>query len=313
MADDNFWESDEVMSEEEADRLMSDSSDEIGETEPGDEELEESFDGDDSEVEAAEEEEEEDSEADLQVLKDASLRLEQGNLYKMLLKHDLFEGVDADPRAIANVQRELKSFIRERLEVLVGLRSDPKLAPKTMQVQLPFSELEIQLLKEFLGKVTSKSSERNSPSSLKPATISERPAVAKIRPVLGDRPASSATVRVVPKKSKKKVAPATPKTKPGPTKDEPRLVKPPSEMTKEELLEYNRNTASRYHGKKAIAQKKLPMPDGQQLETMYIARAQAQPTGTLINAIMNKMGKGSLGIIEQVDGGGYSDSNDDRM
>ena len=44
---------------------------------------------------------------------EAQVRLEQGRLYQMLLKHDLFDGVDADARAMKNVQNEIREFMRE--------------------------------------------------------------------------------------------------------------------------------------------------------------------------------------------------------
>ncbi len=295
MAEDNFWESEDTMSEEEANQIMESEAETQAEDVEYASEQEESVEEENSE--------EQDLEADAQILKDASLRLEQGNLYKMLLKHDLFEGVDADARAIANVQRELRSFIRERLEVLVGLKSDPRIAPKKLQVELPFSELEIQLLKEFLGKVTGNTEAK--PSSMKPATVQAAPVQTKIKPVLG---ASQSKVTVsAPKKAQAKPKQAPPKT------NEPRLAKPPSEMTAAELIEYNKKVvAARQQGRKAIAVKKIPMPDSQQLETMYASRVQTQSGGNLIGAILTKMGKGAPGLIETADGG-FDDSNDGRM
>jgi len=56
------------------------------------------------------------------VVYNARLRLEQARLYEMLINHDLFSGVDADPNAIHNVQNELKHYIVARLEILLGLR-----------------------------------------------------------------------------------------------------------------------------------------------------------------------------------------------
>jgi hypothetical protein len=304
MADDNFWESEDVMSEEEAEQILQNIEEEEEEEKELDsneqeEQYQESYD--------SEEDQEEDLEADLQVLKDASLRLEQGNLYKMLLKHNLFEGVDADPRAITNVQRELRAFIRERLEILVGLKQDPKLAPKKVEVQLPFSDIEIQLLKEFLAKVTGKVEQQSKAPSLKPFKT-EQPTVSKIKPVVGN----SKNVKVVtPQKAQPKPQ-VKAQQKQDLQKDEPRLQKPPSEMTPEELIEYNRIVSNRQRGRKATSTQKLPMPDAQQIQTMYMNRIQTQSGGNLINAILAKMNKGSVGLIEDV-GGQYDDSNDSRI
>jgi len=309
MVDDNFWESEDVMSEEEAERALQGSEEEeegkeLEISEEQEEQYQESY---DLKGNQEEEEEEEDLETDLQVLKDASLRLEQGNLYKMLLKHDLFEGVEADPRAIKNVQRELRAFIRERLEILVGLKQDPKLAPKKVEVQLPFSDIEIQLLKEFLAKVTGKVEQQSKAPSLKPVKT-EQPTVSKIKPVAGN----SKNVKVVaPQKAQPKPQNKTQEKQDLP-KDEPKLKKSPYEMTPEELIEYNKIVSKKQQGKKVIPTNRLPMPDAQQIQTMYANRIQTQGGGNLINAILAKMGKGSVGLIEDV-GGQYEDSNDSRI
>lgn len=106
---------------------------------------------------------EDDLEDDTELLTNARLRLEQGKLYEMLLNHDLFASVDADVRAIKNVQKEIKNFIKERLEVLLGLKPDPKLVSQISQVHnvnLPFSDLEIELLKRFLAKMSKGATEK---------------------------------------------------------------------------------------------------------------------------------------------------------
>lgn len=60
------------------------------------------------------------------VINNARIRLEQGRLYEMLIKHNLFEGVDAMPQAIDKVQSEIKQFIVERLEILLGMRAEKR-------------------------------------------------------------------------------------------------------------------------------------------------------------------------------------------
>ena len=63
-------------------------------------------------------------EEEISVVDNARIRLEQGRLYEMLIKHNLFEGVDAMPQAVAKVQTEIKEFIIERLEILLGMKSE---------------------------------------------------------------------------------------------------------------------------------------------------------------------------------------------
>ena len=120
---DQFWEEDEEnaqMSEEQAEAIL-----EASQKEESVAESEEYAEVDDEEIALTEEEAEEADQAyDASVMADARLRLEQGRLYEMLLEHSLFKDVDADARAIKNVEREIKAYIRERLEILVGLKVD---------------------------------------------------------------------------------------------------------------------------------------------------------------------------------------------
>jgi hypothetical protein len=73
----------------------------------------------------------------------------------MLIKHDLFAGVKANPVALNNVQKELKEYIVSRLEILLGIREQSK--PKKTQLQMvdfPFNNLEIEFLKKLSLKGT---------------------------------------------------------------------------------------------------------------------------------------------------------------
>jgi len=90
------------------------------------------------------------------VVTDAMIRLEQARLYDMLIKHDLFKGVKAHPRALTNVQAELKSYIVNRLEILLGIKAEKveKETPKQVSVELPFNDIEIEFLKALSYKGT---------------------------------------------------------------------------------------------------------------------------------------------------------------
>lgn len=228
-----------------------------------------------------------DMEADLQILKDASLRLEQGNLYKMLLKHDLFDGVEADPRAVQNVQREIRTFIRERLEILVGLRQDPKLQPKTQS--LGFSSEEVMLLKGMLSKVLNKGENRPAP-----LTNPEKPKI------------SAVTVKERPKTLNK-----ISQTTTTPVEPERKLDKPVKDMTVDELIQYNKKVSATQALRKASPIKKMPMPDAQQMTSFYSSKIAADPGQSFVGAIMKTMGV-QMGHMESVDSGN-DDSNDSRM
>jgi hypothetical protein len=99
--------------------------------------------------------EEYDEEEEVNTVNEAHVRLEQGRLYNMLINHNLFEGVDADPTAIANVQRQLKDFILEKLEEMLGMRAKKeKSETQQVVVQSDFNELEIQVLKRVASKMS---------------------------------------------------------------------------------------------------------------------------------------------------------------
>lgn len=262
---------DDAMSEEEADALIEEAQDDLPEY--GD--LEEALEG------AAEEEASDDTE----LLKNARLRLEQGRLYEMMLKHDLFEGVEADSRAVKNVQTEIRSFIKERLEILVGIKPDPKTAPKpqSVRVEMPFNELEIKILKQMLSKISDgatqaadKEIKSEQPKGLKSLKVSSAPT---LKPV-GQKSATKQTAKTQAKPTKKVEE-----------KEEEGLEKSPYEMTAQELRALNEKRKSKYAGRKIEAPNKLPMPDADQQTMMYATRTQQAPPGAnmLLNAIVQKI------------------------
>lgn len=291
MSETIYTDTDDVMSEEEASQAMS------GQEASQYENQSQSFDGFDEELENTE-----DQEIDMEVLKNARLRLQQGRLYELLLSHNLFSEVDAEPRVVAKVEREVRSFIKERLEVLVGLKPDPKLIPAQPLGGL-FSEEELLVLKEFVGKVSQKVS--------KPAQVGFTPQ--KIQPTLKPASMPSSNVKVSPVKQKTQQQPTSQKQKNQESKDEPRLTKAPSQMTKEELLEHNRIVAQRQASRKAAApKKKIPMPDEAQILNHYSNRVNTDSTQSLVGLIMKNMGR-TLSPIETVSNDYSDDSNNSRI
>jgi hypothetical protein len=98
-------------------------------------------------------------------MESARIRLEQGRLYEMLIKHDLFEGVDAIPEAVAKVQKELKEYIVERLEILLGMRAETqKQQPQQVITPPQFNDVEVQALKMVAAQVT-KGASKNAPTT----------------------------------------------------------------------------------------------------------------------------------------------------
>lgn len=90
------------------------------------------------------------------IVANAMVKLEQARLYEMLIKHDMFKGVKANPTALANVKRELKDYILSRLEKLLAINSgkeEPK-QPVRVEVESPFNDVEIEFLKALSYKGT---------------------------------------------------------------------------------------------------------------------------------------------------------------
>jgi hypothetical protein len=105
---------------------------------------------------------------EVSVVDNARIRLEQGRLYEMLIKHNLFDGVDAMPQAVVKVQSEIKEFIIERLEILLGMKSEKQKEVHQIIKESQFNDLEVQALKMIASKVTKGASEEVPSVSEKP-------------------------------------------------------------------------------------------------------------------------------------------------
>jgi hypothetical protein len=222
----------------------------------------------------------EDLENDSELITNARLRLEQGKLYEMLLKHDLFGSVDADPKAIANVQREIRNFIKDRLEILLGLKPDPRLSPVQApqagtKVESPFSTLEVDLLKRFLSKMSKGATEQVSqPAQEQAPTPVSKPRSESIRPLSsGPIAPKPSAVRVSPNKPSVRTEPSSQIKAPKDLKkileeefgeNEMPLGKPASKLKRSEIIERNRRIAQRQASRKAVGPNHIPAPNGEQ-------------------------------------------------
>jgi len=79
---------------------------------------------------------------------EATLRLEQARLYEMLINFDMFGDVNVHPQAKKNVKEELKDFLVDRLEVLLGMKKDETGGARH------FTSIEVKALKEVALKIT---------------------------------------------------------------------------------------------------------------------------------------------------------------
>jgi hypothetical protein len=218
-------------------------------------------------------------------LTNARLRLEQGRLYEMFLKHNLFGDIDSDPRAVANVQKELKEFIQERLEVLLGLKPDPKLRKVQMEHSMPFNSLEIDILKKVIGRISGGATEqaeapRPTPKSdvLKPLSTSKP--VQSINPI-GEQPKQPMSIR--------KTTPA-PSSAPSEQPVLERPNKPISELTPSERAEWNKQISLEQKAKKAPPTKNhTPMPSYDQQVMHYGSQTNRYAQNALVGKILQSL------------------------
>lgn len=216
--------------------------------------------------------EEEEDDAAL-IMNDANLRLEQGRLYQMVLQGDIFADTNADPKAIRNVQREIRKFVRERMETMLGIRQE-QVAQQPI-VSSPFNDLEVTALKMVASKVTKGETEKVSQAPVAPTvTAPKKDGInsisGNVRPSALPTPVKGTTAKSqAPKPSKSAIA-ANP--------EESALQKPIDQMTPEELATYNKAAEERSARKRsALPTNMVPHPTPQALEMMYTGMASQMP------------------------------------
>lgn len=212
------------------------------------------------------EESEEDFEA---VLADANLRIELATLYKMIMNHDLFEGMDSDPRAIETVTRGIRKFAREQMEIMLGMRQE---ASREAMVSSPFNDLEVLVLKKVASTYSKGATE--SADAAKPQPVAK--AIAR-REGLNtiSAPKVNKPVTVAPPKKALAKAPA-PLQRKAPDQMVDAYVAPtkkPEEVTAEDLIQRNKEAAARQNGRKQVkSQTSIPMPSPDQEEMFQTQR-----------------------------------------
>lgn len=214
---------------------------------------------------------EEDEQDNFSLMSDANLRLEQGRLYQMVLANDIFGETDADPKAIRNVQREIRKFVRERMEIMLGIKQE-QVAQPTM-VSSPFNDMEVTVLKMLASKATGGKTEE----IVRPVVPApSQPKKDGITAISGNLRANSAPtpvskpVRQLPPAQKAKEKP-----KSAISNDEgSALKKPIEEMTPEELAAYNAAAEERSkRHRSATPPNLIPHPSPEQLTMMYTMQA----------------------------------------
>lgn len=89
-----------------------------------------------------------------QVVSEALKRIEQAKLYETLLRHSLFAPGSARPEILNLVESQIRGFVTEQLEILVGLRT--KEGVKHQETVSQFSEEQVGALKALADRVIKK-------------------------------------------------------------------------------------------------------------------------------------------------------------
>jgi hypothetical protein len=236
------------------------------------------------------------------VLTDAHLRLEQGSLYKMIMNHNLFEGLDADPKAIQNVQKEIRGFVKERMEVMLGMRKETATV-EHLEINFPFNALEVTTLKALARTATKGATDHSDNFVPEVKRVTEEldtvPKKRTLNPLSGSTAPKKAVSQVKKPLPAKPTAPLK-RTRLDLTIDQiaaeegiPRELleenvpglggKSPSEMTESEILERNKMIAKR-RTSQVKSNSALPMATPEQQEMLAISRANQVSTSTPLMA-----------------------------
>lgn len=210
-------------------------------------------------VDLTEDEEEAD---DATILTNARLRLEQGRLYEMLMTSDIFNNLDADPQAVKNVQREMKRFAKDRMEVMLGMKRPSELAGSV--VSSPFNSVEVEVLKSLAKKLSGGATEQVSGPQAPPKSKTLTPISSNsgktTKIMTKTAVAKAAVAKAIQPKEPVKTAPAV----------DPTLAnKKMEDMTYDEKIEYNRQKSAVYESKKVKNPEAIPMPSVESANAFY--------------------------------------------
>lgn len=237
-----------------------------------------------------------------EVLNDANLRIEQGRLYQMIMNHDLFEGMEADPRAVQNVQREIRKFARESMEVMLGMRET---TPVYAAVISPFNDLEIDILKKLASKATNGATE--SPEANEVASVlKETPKRRTLNPIGGIKKSTQKQPQKQAQRLQYQPSAPLKRGRMDATIDQicaeegvPRelleegykpLGKPLQELPGEEAARRAKETAERLRSRVTVkSPNALPMATPEQEEMLAMARANQVAQGPGMAAILAKV------------------------
>lgn len=232
------------------------------------------------------------------IMSDARIRLAQGQLYEIIMNHELFAGVEADEKAVKIVQKEIRNFAKERMEIMLGMRQEQK--EVSVNVASPFNALEVETLKALASAATkgaSRSEEaeqyvpvvrttglnpittrKAAPKPAQPKPLAKSPSNpvkrVKVDPNVEYELQQDGVERIYIEEAKRQIANDTYKP----------LTKPIHEMTEDEIRARNKQASTR--GSTVKNPNALPMPSVEQEEMLYSQRAQAANQNPQMQSIM---------------------------
>lgn len=242
------------------------------------------------------------------VLSDARLRLEQGRLYEMLMNNNLFQDLDVDPKAVKNVEREVKNFAKERMEIMLGMRQEKSKESLVQVVASPFNDLEMEALRALASAAT-KGATKAPEAQVFSAGPAAPPKRGSLTPI-GGKGASQTRPVQAPKPQARKL-PAAPNSaiqrrrnedieqilaEEGVTREELEatfpadykpIEKPLAALTEQEKIDRAKQTAERIKTKVAVkSTKAAPMPTQDQINQMNTMKGQAAEANPNMMALM---------------------------
>ena len=246
------------------------------------------------------------------VLTEARYKLELGRLYEMLMNHDIFQGAEADDKAIKYVTKQVRTFAKEQMEIMLGMRQAESKVQALAATDFPFNDLEVRTLKALAATATKGATAApevqqftvsggqapvRATTGLRPITVKK--AQSASAPAQRPQPAAPA-----PQKKPLQNAPAAPIKRMNPQIEQilaeegvsleeidktfdpnyKPLEKHPSTLPETEVIKRNKAASA---GKMVKNPAAIPMPTAEQEEFHHSQRAAAAATNPQMMTIMN--------------------------
>ncbi len=198
---------------------------------------------------------ESEDEDDQSYMSEVDKRLEITTYYRELLRGSLF---DQATEASQIVEREVRNFVRRRLETLLGIRPEEVVPQKPAAVELPFSKEQITALQLFANRLITRDEEPKKPEVRKITAPEPKPAPLLRKAAQPPKAEPQAAIKQAREEAVRKAPPAPPPEAP---------AKAPAAATKPQK-----------GGKKALAQTKEVVNDEGKTVTITNPRIQ-RPAG----------------------------------